>query len=72
MLNMSLSIQTNADNDLCILRFKTFHQQSHVTCYAFKYLLKLEQIFPCQHNQLFFLVYLMVFNVKQQVGKESV
>ena len=45
------SIQMNNDNDLCILRFKTFHQKSYVTCYAFDYLLSLEQILSCQHNQ---------------------
>ena len=45
------SIQMNNDNDLCILRFKTFHLQSYVTCYAFDYFLKLEQILLCQHNQ---------------------
>ena len=61
------SIQMNNDNDLCILRFKTFHLQSYVTCYAFDYLLKLEQILLCQHNQFLLEFFWVVVIAKQQV-----
>ena len=65
-------IQMNTDNDLCILRFKTFHQETYVTCYAFNYLLKLEQIFLVKVIsfllEFFCLLSKHIVNVKQQVG----